>query len=135
MPSRSEPAFGRSVPKSAKRSWRFSGFHRWTALSRGRQEDAPCVEKLNVGRGFLDVRGEAPGRAVSGLYWLWSGSSSALETDSSACTQNFWDANEIVDGCDENEVLPPHLVLGKPPIVFLQPNGCSIRFRLVMLMA
>src|SRR4029453_10091315 len=31
------------------------------------------------------------------------GSSSSLQTDSSACSENFWDANEIVGGCGEDE--------------------------------
>jgi hypothetical protein len=69
---------------------------------------------------------------VLGPYFL-------LQPDSSPICEDFWDANEIVRGCGEDEepfdqVSAAVAVLRKPPTVLIQPKGSSICFRLTMLM-
>jgi len=64
---------------------------------------------------------------------------STLQTDSSRCGQKLGDANEIVGDSSQDEepfhqAAPTMPVLRKPPTVFIQPKGSSIRLRLIVLM-
>jgi len=103
------------------------------------------LKKLVVRSNFsmfpMAANGEMGGdpRCLFGIRYIVV-SYSTLQTDSLRCGQNLRDANEIVGGGGKDkkplDQLPPAMtVLRKPPTVFIQPNGSSIRLRFCMLMA
>src|SRR5450631_2918898 len=105
-------------------------------------QHSKAAEKLSSGAFFLTFAGrrsELMGRDPRRIGGVGCGfaSYSTLQTDSSRCGQKLGDANEIVGDSTKNHSTKPrprYRVLRRPPTVFIQPKGSSIRLRLIVLM-